>query len=183
MQARGIDKPEAVTHRLGVVRDPFPGHGRFAGWIAIPYLNKDRKPLSMRFRCPVEHNHREVHNGGKYMSLTDEPSRIYNIGAVHRAKDVIHVTEGEFDAMVLEKVGLPAIAIAGAQGWLPHYRRVLAGFNKVYVWGDPDDAGAEFTRKVTQSVRQAQGVRLLTGDVTDTYIKGGASALLGLIGR
>lgn len=177
LQARGIDRTIGLQFRLGVVRDPFPGHNLMRGWIVIPYLDKDRKPLTMRFRNP------EQHGTPKYLGLVDEPTRVFNIGAIHRAKDEIHITEGEFDAMVLQRVGLDAVAIAGANGWKSHNRRMMAGFNKVYVWGDPDDAGAEFARKVTQSLRQASAVRLRDGDVTDTYKAGGAKAILQLIER
>ncbi|AWY07606.1 DNA primase [Streptomyces phage Yosif] len=177
---RGIGREEAATFRLGVVSDPFPGHERFRGFLAIPYLDRNGKPLSLRFRCLQEHNHRDFFHG-KYMSITDEPPRTYNIRAVHEALDTIHIAEGELDAMILNKVGLPAIAIPGAQGWLGRHRRMLAGFNRAYVWGDPDDAGSDFINKVSRSLRSAKGVRLRNGDVTDTYLAGGAEALYALI--
>lgn len=180
LAARGIDAELAATFRLGVVADPFPGHERFRGWLAIPYLDKDGKALSMRFRCLSEHQHRDFSHG-KYMSIKDEPSRVYNVGDIHRAGDEIHVSEGEFDAMVLHKVFGYACGFPGAQGWSAHHRRLLAGFSRIYVWGDPDDAGAEFTQKVTRSLRQAKGVRLRTGDVSDTYRAGGADALRSLL--
>lgn len=126
------------------------------------------------------HEHRD-YGHGKYMSMVDEPSRVFNIKAIHDADDEIHVCEGEFDAIVLTKVGLPAVAIPGTQAWKNHHRRMLAGFSRVWVWGDPDDAGAEFTQRLTRAMRQAKGVRLREGDVTDTYLAGGADALLTLI--
>lgn len=178
---RGIDRATAVTFRLGVVSDPFPGHERFAGWLAIPYLDKDRKPLSMRFRCITQHNHRDFGHG-KYMSMAEEPSRVFNVRGIHLADDTLHVSEGEFDAMILSKVfdGCAA-GFPGARSWSGHHRRMLAGFSRVYVWGDPDEAGAEFVQKVTRQVRTAKGVRLRGGDVTDTYMAGGAAALHALI--
>lgn len=173
---RGLDKTAVLTNRVGVVADPFPGHERFRGFLSIPYLDKDGKVLSLRFRCMQEHNHRD-HAHGKYMSLPGEPPRVYNVGAIHRAGDEIAVAEGEFDAMILNMIGLPAIAIPGAQGWRPHHRRMLAGFSRVWVFGDPDDAGADFTNKVCRSLRSAKGVRLRNGDVTDVYLSQGAGAL------
>lgn len=180
LRARGIDQQTARTFRLGVVADPLPGHERFRGFLAIPYLDRDGQPLSMRFRCLAEHDHR-AHGHGKYMSITGEPARVYNIGAIHQAEDDVHVAEGEFDALVLTLVGLPAVAIPGANGWQSHHRRMLAGFSRVWVWGDPDDAGADFTARVCRALRSAKGVRLRRGDVTDTYLAGGAAALHALI--
>lgn len=179
--ARGIDRETARTFRLGVVgTDAFPGHERFKGWLAIPYLGVNDMPKSLRFRCPQEHDHRE-HGHGKYMSMTDEPARVFNVRAIRTADDTIHVAEGEFDAMVLNRLGLPAVAIPGASAWKGKHRRLLAGFNRVWVWGDPDDAGAEFTQRVCRALPKARGVRLRGGDVTDTFKAGGAEALLSLI--
>ncbi|WJN62662.1 DNA primase [Streptomyces phage phiScoe10] len=179
---RGLDRTAAVTNRVGVVADPFPGHERFRGFLAIPYLDRNGKTLSMRFRCIQNHEHRDFGHG-KYMGMKDEPPRMFNVGAIHRAGSEIAVTEGEFDAMVLNMIGIPAVAVPGAQGWRPHYRRMLAGFNRVWVFGDPDDAGAELTAKITRSLRSAKGVRLRDGDVTDTYLKGGADALHALMSK
>lgn len=182
LHARGITEAVARTHRLGVVLDPFPGHGRFVGFLSIPYLDQKGKPLTIRFRCLAEHDHRQ-YGHGKYMSIPGDPARVYSIGSIHTADDEIHVAEGEVDAITLNTCGLPAIAIPGAQGWRSHHRRMLAGFSRVWVWGDPDDAGAQFTQKVTASLRQAKGVRLKGMDVNKTYTNAGkdADALLALI--
>lgn len=180
LSARGIDAEVAATFRLGVVSNPLPGHERHVGKLAIPYLDKDGRPLTVRFRCIQKHECRQLGHG-KYMSLTDDPVRVYNIRAIHEAGDEIHVTEGELDTQVLTKIGLHSVAIPGAQLWRGHHRRMLAGFSRVFVWGDPDDAGAELVAKITRSLRTAKGVRLREGDVTDTYLAGGAKALMALI--
>jgi len=179
---RGINQAEADMFRLGVATNPVPGHGKQRGRLAIPYLDKDGHPLTIRFRCLQQHDHRAAFHG-KYNSMAEDPSRVFNIKAIFDAKDEIHIAEGEFDAMILTKVGLPAVAIPGAHGWQYHHRRMLAGFSRVYVWGDPDDAGAEFVTKVVASMRTARGVGLKVGDVTETYLQGGAEALYALIQR
>ena len=182
LHGRGIDRAVADTFRLGIVTNPTPGHGKYRGMLAIPYLDRNGHPLTVRFRCLQEHDHRAAFHG-KYNSMTDDPARVFNIKAIFDAKDEIHITEGEFDAMILTKVGLHAVAIPGAHGWQYHHRRMLAGFSRVYVWGDPDDAGAGFVTKVTASMRTAKGVNLKVGDVTETYLASGAEALLALIKR
>ena len=171
---RGIEEATAVTFRLGVVVDPLPGHERYRGMLAIPYLHRDGHPVSMRFR-------RLASEGPKYLGLPEDPTRMFNTAAIYRAASEIHVTEGEFDAMILNQIGLPAIAIPGATNWKYHYAVALAGFSRVWVWGDPDEAGHEFVGTVSRAMRQARGVRLKHGDVTDTYLQGGKSALLDLI--
>lgn len=184
LQARGVTRETAATFRLGSVREALPGHARYLGYLAIPYLDKQGEPVSLRFRCLEDHDHR-AYGHGKYMSITDEPARVFNVRAIHEAvlypDGVIHVTEGEFDAITLNQIGLPAVAIPGASGFQPHHRRMLAGFNRVWVWGDPDDAGADFTNRVCRMMRAAKGVRLVGGDVSEMYVQGGAEALLELI--
>ncbi|WP_328743458.1 topoisomerase [Streptomyces caniferus] len=179
---RGIGREEATTYRLGVVADahPFPGHEKYRRWLAIPYLDRNGGPLAIRFRCLEEHDHRAFGHG-KYATVKDEPPRMYGVGSIHRAGDTIEVAEGELDRIILEKAGLHAVAIPGASIWQGRHRRMLAGFNRVRVWGDPDDAGAEFTTRICRALRQAKGMRLRNGDVTDTYKQGGMAALHDLI--
>lgn len=183
LQARGVDQEEAATFRLGVVETPAPGHERFRGMLCIPYLDRHGNPLTVRFRCLEEHAH-EDHFHGKYNSLKDDPTRMFNVSAIFSAKDTIHVTEGELDAVILNKVGYNAVAIPGANNFKWRHRKMLAGFSRVWVWGDPDTAGAEFVNKLCKSLRMtARGVPLRDGDVTETYLKGGSKALMDLIGE
>lgn len=177
---RGIEEGDATRFRLGLVSNPLPGHGHYDGMLAIPYLDRNGRPLTIRYRCIEEHDHREFFHG-KYNSMAGEMARLYNVSAIFQAGDEIHVTEGEFDAIILSKIGLPAVAVPGARLWKPRHRRMLAGFSRVWVWGDPDDAGAEMVQKITKSLRQARGVRLKYGDITDTYTALGEDALLGLV--
>jgi DNA primase len=178
LSARGVEPGTAISNRLGVVETTEFGH--WQGRLAIPYLDRDGRPLTIRFRCLKDHNCKEV-GCPKYLPITGDPSRVYNVGAIHRATDEIHVTEGEFDAIILGQLGLHAVAIAGAMGWQSHHRRMLAGFSRIYVWGDPDPAGTEFANKVTRSLRSAKAMRLKGGDVTDVYLNNGAEGILGLL--
>lgn len=177
LRGRGIGRVEAEQARLGAVIDPAAGHGHYRGMLSIPYLRHDGQPVAIRFR-------RLAGEGPKYLSMKGDPARTYNVRAIHEAEDVIHVTEGEFDALILGKVGLPAIAIPGANSWSGRHRRMLAGFRRVYVWGDGDTAGAEFTNRVCRALRSARGVRVpRDSDATDLYLAGGADALHALIAK
>lgn len=179
---RGFNPEVARTFRLGVVANPEPGHERFAGMLAIPYLDRNGAPLTVRFRCLQSHNCRD-HGHGKYMTIPEDPPRMFNVRAIFEAGDEISVTEGELDAITLCMCGIPAVAIPGAQLWRPHHRRMLAGFSRVWTWGDPDEAGGEFNNRLVRAMRQAKPVRLPNGDVNDTYRAGGADALHALIER
>ena len=175
---RGLREETILTNRLGVVHDPNVEHQRYEGMIAIPYLDaKGEDTLAMRFRCIEDHDHRAMHHG-KYNSLAGSPSRLYNVRSIRGARDVIHLAEGEFDAMILTQEGFPAVAAPGANSWKPHHTIMLGGFEKVYIWGDPDDAGMQFAQKILASLPEsAEMVQLKNGDVTDTYLSGGREAL------
>ena len=179
---RGLGQQEVATSRLGVVADPFPGHQHYRGMLAIPYLDREGKPLALRFRCLEQHEHRSYFHG-KYNSMKDEPTRMYGIPALFGANEEIHVCEGELDSLILNKVGLPAVAIAGANNFQWRHQKMLAGFSRIYIWGDPDDAGLEFNAKLTKRMKRAKSVRLTQGDVTDTYTAGGIEAIYALIDR
>jgi hypothetical protein len=183
LKDRGIGKAEALTYRVGVVGSPDYGHGQHLGRLSIPYLRHDGQPVKVRFRCLLdkEHDCRE-HKHGKYNDIAGGHARMFNVSAIHSAGDVIHVAEGEFDAMVLQKVGLPAVAIPGANSWNPRHRRMLAGFRRVYVWGDGDGAGADFNERICQALSRARAVRVPhKSDVNNIYLAGGADALMALI--
>lgn len=172
---RGISKETALTSRLGVVVDPVLGHEAFRGRLAIPYIVADR-PVSMRFRCIEDHDCKS-RGCPKYIQESDEETRMYNVSALHRAHTEIEVTEGEFDALVLDQLGYPAVAIPGVNNWKPRHRRMLAGFSKIRVWGDPDAAGRDFVNKLCRSLRQARGVTLTEGDVTETFLRSGEAEI------
>jgi DNA primase len=177
---RGLTQETVRTHRLGVVADPLPGHEPFRGMLAIPYLFRGQ-PTGIRFRCLEEHDHGSFSHG-KYMQPSGSRVGVYGVDAIHEARNVLHITEGEFDRMILVQSGLPAIGFPGASTFRGYHGRMLAGFNRIWVWGDPDQAGAEFIQKVTNRLpRSAKGVKLRAGDVTDTYLAGGVKTLYSLV--
>ena len=181
LEARGISSRSVATFQLGVVADPIPGHEIYTGRLAIPYLglNPDTGETEcwhFKFRCVEDHSCKEAGHG-KYTAQA-APTRMFNVGAITEAVDEIHVTEGELDAIILNQCGFPAVAIPGANNWKWHYGRLLAGFNRVYIWGDPDAAGAEFVTTVSNAVRNnSAAVKLDGGDVNETYLRGGLAAL------
>ncbi len=170
LEARGLNRQAVDTSLLGVVSNPEPGHPQWGTWLSIPYQRHDGQVVGMRFRCLTSGCEHEHH--GKYMSVKGAPVRTYGISCIHDAEDVIHVCEGELDSLVLRQAGMMAIAIPGVDAWMPRHKHMLAGFSKVYVWADPDEAGLDLVNRVTRSLRQATPIRLTHGDVTETYLAG-----------
>ena len=178
--SRGFTREAVERFRLGVVAEPTVEHQRFRNMLAIPYLDKTGMPLTVRFRCLEDHSHRE-HRHGKYNSITGDPGRMFNIRAVHDADDVIHLTEGELDCVVLSQLGYYAVAMPGATSFKARHRRMLAGFSRIYVWGDPDEAGGEFVTKVMNALRQAIPITPKGGDVNEVLLLEGEDAIRELV--
>lgn len=189
LAGRGLKQATLDGARLGVVSDPpSAGHENYAGWLAIPYLDKNGAPLTVRFRClqHLENGCKAEGHKMKYASISHDPARTYNVGAIHRAArgdGTINICEGELDALVLQQAGLNAIALPGASAWRPRHRIMLAGFNEVNVWADPDDAGDQLATTILKSMRNARRIRLTHGDVTETCANLGEAGLLALLGE
>jgi len=174
---RELEEGTLASARVGLVDDPHPGHEGLEGWLVIPYLGLEGEVLKIRFRRPPGSDHK-----AKYRDLPHATPRIYNVQALQRARDWICITEGEFDTMALGQIGIPSIALPGAQAWKPHYRKVLAGFSRIHLLGDPDDAGREFNDKIQQAMRVAHAVKL-SKDVNDTLVEEGPDAIWEAIGE
>ena len=173
-EERGLDYQTVARFRLGVVDTPPPGRDYLQGWLSIPYLGYDGAPWKVRFRRPPWSD-----SDAKYLDLPGWGPRMFNVRALHEAvveSDSISVCEGEYDAMILEQLGLHAVAIPGVKAWKSYHRRMLAGFSRVMVWADPDGPGQDLADVITGAMRQAKQVHL-TADVNETYLQGGPDAL------
>lgn len=181
---RGISRATVDKFRLGLVADPSTEDEKVKGWLAIPSIGPDGDVRSIRFRCLEDHDHQELGHG-KYMGRAGVTTGLFNVRAVTEAGDEIHVTEGEIDAISLEQCGLSAIGVTGANGWKPHYNRLLAGFSRVYVWQDNDEAGKRFVKEVVDGLANASVVRIgVSGckDINDVLTQHGSRKVIEQIG-
>lgn len=168
LKNRGITQEVARLARLGVVVEPEPGHEAYVGRLAIPYTTKSGV-VDIRFRSlnpAVE---------PKYMGLTGAETHMYNVTDIDRAGDYIGVCEGELDTITLSAcVGIPCIGVPGANSWKKHYTRMLADFERIYVFADGDQPGTEFARGLAREL-PVTIIQLPDGeDVNSAYTKFGA---------
>lgn len=178
---RGIDRDAGLSARLGGCNEPLPGHERFQGMIALPYVTP-AGVVAIKFRCPLDHDCKaEGHS--KY----DQPSqhaRLYNVQALHMPGDVAAICEGEFDALVMtHRVGIPAVATPGTT-WLDHWPRCMADYERVLVLADSDvkedgsNPGLKHANKVASTMSNAEVVSPPPGlDCTDWFLAEGAEAI------
>lgn len=185
LEARGLGSPHAIeTLRFGVVRSPRPEHTMMRDRLAIPFIGPKGNIYDIRFRCMDPHDHKDSEvKCPKYLGSDGVETRIYNTRALTAPTDYIFVTEGELDAATLTVCGWPAVGLPGANAWKNHYPRMLAGFGKVILVADGDDAG----RKLASTFRRAMpasGVVMMCGqgdDVNSVYVREGKEGLIALL--
>jgi DNA primase len=168
LAGRGITREAARQARLGVVEAPEPGHEQYTGRLSIPYITKTGV-VDLRFRSlnpAVE---------PKYMGMVGVDTRMYNVLDIERAGDWIGVCEGELDTLTMSRlVGIPCVGVPGANSWKKHYTRLLADFERVFVFADGDAPGREFAASLAREL-PVTTVSFGDGeDVNSVYIKHGA---------
>jgi DNA primase len=168
LASRGIPIEAARLAQLGVVAEPEIGHEQYAGRLSIPYITKTGV-VDLRFRSlnpAVE---------PKYMGLTGAETKMYNVLDIDRAGDFIGVCEGELDTITMSScIGIPCIGVPGANSWKKHYTRLLADFERVFIFADGDQPGTEFARSLAREL-PVTIVQLPEGeDVNSMYVSHGA---------
>lgn len=163
-------------YRIGYVADPSPGHEDVRGFISVPYLTPDGECIALRFRRLGE-------GGPKYLSMAGDSPRMFNTQALERGTRNICVTEGEFDTLIAEQCGLPAVGIPGANAWQSVWKRLLVQFDAVYVLHDDDEPGRELVAKIAASgLDSVRPVPMTGGDVTTLYREHGRDGLRARLG-
>lgn len=177
LETRRLGQQVAVTHRLGVVEDPLPGHETYVGRLAIPYITATGV-VDIRFRSMVDGEE------PKYLGLPGAITHLYNVTATFQHTDSIALCEGEIDTMTLSQLGVPAVGVPGVNNWKKHYNRVLADFENVFVFADGDQPGTDFARRLAKELPSVTVIQMPEGeDVNSGFCKFGESFLLSKLGR
>jgi DNA primase len=168
LASRGIPLEVARLAQFGVVVEPEAGHEAMLGRLSIPYITKTGV-VDLRFRAlnpAVE---------PKYMGLTGAETKMYNVLDVERAGDYIGICEGEIDTLTLSGiVGIPCVGVPGANSWKKHYTRLLADFERVFIFADGDQPGMEFARSLAREL-PVTIIQLPDGtDVNSMYVQEGS---------
>jgi DNA primase len=168
LKNRGIPIEVARLAQYGVVEEPEVGHEAFKGRLSIPYITKSGV-VDLRFRSL----HPAVEP--KYMGLTGAETRMYNVLDIEKATDFIGVCEGELDTITMSMcVGIPCVGVPGANSWKKHYTRLLADFERVFVFADGDQPGTEFARSLAREL-PVTIVQLPDGqDVNSMFVQEGS---------
>ena len=168
LRSRGISMEAARLARLGVVVEAEIGHDVFIGRLSIPYITKTGV-VDLRFRSlnpAVE---------PKYMGMTGAETKMFNVLDIEKAGNYIGVCEGELDTITMSScIGIPCVGVPGANSWKKHYTRLLADFERIFVFADGDQPGKEFANSLAREL-PVTIVQLPDGeDVNSSYVKYGA---------
>lgn len=153
---------------LGVVLDPVTGHEQYENRLSIPYITRTGV-VDIRFRSMDS-------SEPKYLGLPGATTHLYNVSSIARAGSQICVCEGEIDTITLDRVvGLYAVGVPGVNNWKKHYSKLLADFDRVFLFADGDQAGHEFAKSLVRELGNVTAINMPDGeDVNSMYIKHGA---------
>ncbi len=138
--ARGLEPAYIDGYRLGYVSSGYYAHS-----VSIPILDGMAQSRSVRFRRLTPDHPR------KYETLGGDQSHLFNVSSLRH--HVVHLTEGEFDAIVLEQVGHKAIGVPGINNFRREWRWLFLG-NEVRIVFDSDERGTPAYTSTRQAVGQ-----------------------------
>lgn len=175
LKSRALRWASVQSFKLGYVENPLPGHEKYQGRLAIPYLTRSGV-VKMRFRAIPPNA-----GGAKYLDVAGAIPRIFNTGDLDRHEPYVCITEGEIDCITAHQAGLPAVGIPGVEGWQPWYALIFGGYEAVYILADNDDSGqgAAFAERVAAQIENARVVLMPEGhDVNSLVTAEGSAALI-----
>ncbi|MFI9202614.1 topoisomerase [Streptomyces sp. NPDC053048] len=196
--ARGLEEV-AARFGLGYVGSAIPGHERYAGHLAIPYLRPaggKNSVATVRFRCIADRcvkdadgsylffkGEKERHEGhGKYLTLPGDLPRLFNTASLIETSPYLVLVEGEFDAMTWTLAGVPSIGAPGTGTWRDYWSPALYGYKRVFLIAE-DAAGLTFMDQLATELANASVIQM-PGDLDSnaTYLQYGINALRERIG-
>jgi len=149
------------------------------GWtgraITIPIYGKDSDYTFFKFRKDPSWDNSE---SPKYWYRKGASTELYGWENVTNPKPILIICEGEFDRLVLEARGIPAVTSTGGAGafkdeWIPSLKEI----SNLYICFDQDDAGMHHAQKLIEKLPHARYVSLSglpegKKDITDFFVLG-----------
>lgn len=167
LRQRGLKDEYIEKYHFGFVRE-----GYFANSISIPVLDGLGSYRTARFR--------RLNGTPKYDHPKGERAHLFNVSSVRHP--TVYLTEGEFDATILEQTGRPAVGVPGINNFRDEWRWLFVG-NDIRIVFDSEEPGTEAYKAVRTAlgrvVRQLEPVssrleviELPVGeDISSFYVK------------
>jgi len=151
------------------------------GWtgrrVAIPVFGREGEVLFFRYGKSSE----DRSTSPKMLSDIGAETDLYGWESLVRRPYRVVIAEGEYDRLVLEAHGFPAVtSTGGAGGFRPEWAPYFEAVRRIYICFDRDEAGDAGARKVKAILPKATVVKLPAevgdkGDVTDYFVRLGKS--------
>ncbi len=150
---------------------------RVLGWngvrITIPVF--DKKGICAFFRLAKDPD--DQSDAPKMLSLRGSQVDLYGWETLRLEPQRVVICEGEFDRLVLEANGFPAVTSTGGAGSFdPEWAGAFASIPEVYVCFDHDEAGRKGALRVARMIQHAKLIELPEevgegGDLTDFFVR------------
>lgn len=178
---RGITKEAQNYFHLGFVGEPEPEERPYLNRLSIPFI-VGSTCVGIKYRVLDD---REP----KYLSSSGfEARRIFNPNILKSLHTKVYVCEGELDAITLTQLGVPAVAIPGANNWNPVAGRALR-HRRIVVLADGDgktakgrEAGPKLGKQLLSSLDDCGMIIMEGTDVNQYFLDHGGDQLLEYIG-
>ena len=144
--AKGLD-PHFLRRSMGW-RDTEEWYGRLIPVVVMPYYSPDGRQ-SLR--------HRVALTGDRFRWVRGSKVSLYGLQHLARLRQYgwVILVEGETDTAQLLQRGVPALGVPGVDTWKQEWKEQLEGFDKIYVWQEPDEAGQKLTQAVCSTIPTA----------------------------
>lgn len=181
LAGRGFSEETVASRLLGLVSaDSEPLYEPFSGRVSIPYLTPTGV-VSIRFRCIEDHDCK-AEGHPKYLQMKGDADHLYNVAAFHERHPAVAITEGEFDAAIVDEHVLPCVGVPGATKWKPFWARLFEDYDRVFLIGDGDGAGRKFVDKLSELVPNTHPVIFPADhDANSYFLEHGPEALSSFI--
>lgn len=133
LQGRALSDEFIRKYHLGYTGEA----ERYGNSISLPVLDARGRVRAMRFR--------RLDGKPKYTQVRGERPHLFNVSSVKHY--IVYVTEGEFDAILMEQLGFNAVGVPGANSFRDDWRWLFIG-NDVRIVFDGDAPGLEAARKL-----------------------------------
>ena len=152
------------------------------GWngqrITIPITDRDGAVAFFKFaKDPMD-----ARGSPKMLCTPGAQAELYGWERVLAQPEQLIICEGEFDRLVLESHGAPAVtSTAGAATFRQEWSAYFTAISSIYICFDNDDAGRYGAERVARMIPHARLVQLPDdvgdgGDITDFFVRLGRSA-------
>lgn len=145
LMARGLSPETIERYHFGYISE-----GHFADSISIPVLDGLARYRATRFRRLSG-----LEEKPKYEGFKHERVHLFNVSSVRHKK--VYLTEGEFDATLLEQLGRHAVGIPGVNNFKDEWRWLFTG-NEVRLVLDGEVKGTDAWKAVLRNTHRLKGL-------------------------